>query len=68
MNEQMMSFKEKQKIIDDYLAAHDIYGKFVPELFDMRNYSKFVEKNNLKPCNITDDIMHHFESDPDHKI
>ncbi len=61
MSGQMMSFQEKQKIVDEYLSDHDIYGEFVPVLFDMRGYSAFVDQNNLNSNIITEEIMSKFE-------
>ena len=63
MSGQMKSFQKKQKTIDDYLSEHDIYGEFDPVLFDMRGYSAYIEQNNLKSSDITEEIMRRFDSD-----
>lgn len=48
MNGQMKSFKEKQKIADDYILRTNPYEKEdVPFMFDLRGYAAYVTKNNL---------------------
>ena len=52
MNGQMKSFKEKQKIADDYIMRTNPYEKDVPFKFDLRGYAAYVTNNNLGFSNL----------------
>ena len=60
MNGQMMSFKEKNTIVDNFISRINPYEKPHPLKFDLRGYSKYVTENNLSADEITDKIMEKF--------
>jgi len=60
MNGQMLSCKEKEKLIEEYIEKINPYQPLVPLKFDLRKYSAYVSENNLKEQNITEDILKKF--------
>jgi hypothetical protein len=61
MNGQMKL--SKQEIIDEYVKKVEIYEKPKPIKFDLRAYSAYILKNNLKVSDITSDILQKFVLD-----
>ena len=57
MNGQTKSFKEKQRLVDDYILSNDPYRKLVPLHLDLRQFAKYVKDKKLKPDEISSDIV-----------
>jgi len=62
MNGQQRTFKEKQNIVEQYIAATNPYKKHENMHFDLRAYAKFVKERNLSASDITDDILDMFRA------
>lgn len=61
MNGQMKSFKQKRILAEDFVKKSNPYEKKKPLNFDLRAYASYVKMNNLKPSDITPQIMKKFE-------
>ena len=57
MKGQLKSFKDKQRLVDDYALRIDPYKKLVALRIDLRQLAKYVKEKNLKPDEVTRDIV-----------
>lgn len=60
MNGQKLSCKEKQQMVDKYIANNDPYKPLKPLQFDLRGYAAYIEKHHLKTEEITEEILTQF--------
>lgn len=58
----LSKFKEKQKIVDDYIKRVNPYIKPEPLRFDLRGYSNHMKEYNIAAKDVTDDIYEKFQS------
>ena len=47
----------KQKVVDEYMQDYNPYEKHEPLQFDLRGYAQYVKEHNLKPEDITLEIL-----------
>ncbi len=57
MNGQTKSFKDKQRLVDDYILKNDPYKKLVPLRLDLRRLAKYVKEKDLKPDEVSCDVV-----------
>ena len=50
----------KQKVIDEYMQDYNPYEKHEFLQFDLRGYAQYVKERNLKPEDITLEILAFF--------
>lgn len=60
MNGLQKSIKEHDKMMNEYIATHNIYKGGEPLHFDLRGYFKYIKENKLKHEDITQEIMDKF--------
>lgn len=61
MNGQIISYKEKMNIAENYISRIKPYEKPEPLNFDLRGYSDYLEKNGLTGQNISKTITEKFK-------
>lgn len=61
MNGQMKSFKEKQRIVDNFIARVKPYEKITPLKFDLRGYSAYLKEHNIPGNNVPEHVMKMFQ-------
>lgn len=61
MNGQMKSFKERQKIVDDFITRINPYEVHTHMRFDFHGYAKYVKENGLTNETITQSVMEQFQ-------
>ena len=54
---QTKSFKDKQRLVDDYILKNDPYKKLVPLRLDLRQLAKYVKENNLRPDEVSGNVV-----------
>ena len=52
-----LSGYSKQKVVDKYMQDYNPYEKHEPLQFDLRGYAQYVKEHNLKPEDITLEIL-----------
>ena len=57
MNGQTKSYKEKERIADDFIQRDNPYEKKASLKFDLRGYSEYLEKNHISGKYADDDII-----------
>ena len=55
------NYREKQQLIDEFIAKNDPYKKDDPLKFDLRKYQAYIKTHDLKPEDITPEILTRFE-------
>ena len=60
MNGQVRTFREKQNIVEQFIASMNPYEKQQNIHFDLRAYAKFVEENNISASEVTNEILNKF--------
>ena len=50
----------RQKVVDEYIQGYKPYEKHEPLQFDIRGYAQYVKERNLKPEDITLEILAFF--------
>lgn len=63
MSGQVKKFDEHEKMMDEYISKHNPYEKYEPFKFDLRGYSEYIEKHNLKKEDITIELTNKFRTD-----
>jgi hypothetical protein len=53
---------EKQNLADDFILRCNPYEKKEPLKFDIRRYASYVKEHNLRPQEITAEIMEKFKT------
>ena len=53
----------KQKVVDEYMQDYNPYEKHEPLQFDLRRYAQYVKERNLKPEDITLEILLFLETE-----
>lgn len=60
MSGQMKIYREKQKLVDEFVSLVDPYKKIEPLKFDMREYGKYLEEQNLSGEYVPEEILKQF--------
>ena len=50
----------RQKVVDEYIQGYKTYEKHEPLQVDLRGYAQYVKERNLKPEDITLEILAFF--------
>lgn len=61
MNGRTKSFKERQKIADDFITRINQYEMHTPMRFDFHGYANYVKENGLTNETITESVMEQFQ-------
>ena len=61
MSGQRISFKEQQKLIDEYTSRNDIYATHKPFNFDLRGFAEYVKTHNIPHMDIPSEIVAMFQ-------
>ncbi len=60
MNGRKKSYKEKQRIVEEFIEKGRIYETQPTLKFDLRGYAKYLKENNLSGKNIDESITSMF--------
>ena len=60
MTGQMSVFKQKQRLVEEFIERINPYENPVPLQFDLRGYSKYLKDNNLTGKDVSDEILKKF--------
>lgn len=61
MTGQMSVFKQKQKIVDEFIERVNPYEIPKPLNFDIRGYAKYLKENNISGKKVSDSIFKKFQ-------
>lgn len=60
MTGQMSEFKQKQKLVDDFVERNNPYKTPVPLQFDIRGYAEYMKENNISGKKVSNEIFEKF--------
>ena len=61
MNGRTKSFKEKQNLIDEFIERVNPYEQKEPLRFNLREYSRYIDENNIDRKNVPESVMKMFQ-------
>lgn len=62
MNGQTKSYKEKQNLIDEFIERVNPYERKEPLRFNLREYSRYIDENNIDRKNVPESVMKMFSN------